>query len=240
MATSHERPRKIEESTADVLRRHRKPEVTESSFDGILALQRSAGNEVVNYVLSGGKPMTLDTHQRVQPALKVGAAHDPFEAEADRIADTVMKMSDSDVKAPPSAHAADGLDDPDVLPMRIRRATAVPDEAAFELTGPAETGVKSVLNGGGSPLPHSERNFFERRMGYDLGAVRVHNDPAAAHASRAINAKAFTVGGDIAFGEGAYKPGTPDGRKLLAHELAHVVQQGAAVQTKRLSPEEDR
>ena len=247
MATNHRHTKKPEDAAVEAERVRRSPVATEASYTGLLALQRSAGNEVVNRMLGGdhgsrevsnfsGLPLKLPNQQLVQPSLRVGAAHDPFEDEADRIADTVMKMSDGDLASEASSGVqhTNGLDDADVGPMRIRRATAVPDEAAFELSGPTETGVKRVLESGGSPLPSSERNFFESRMGYDLGAVRIHDDKAAAQASQAINAKAFTVGGDIAFGNGAYQPGTAGGRKLLAHELAHVVQQGAAgVQPKR-------
>jgi hypothetical protein len=254
MGTNHRHTKRPEENEVEHEGVRRSPAMTDATYTGLLALQRSAGNEVVNRLLSGDHgardvsdlrgdlPMKLATQQLVQPSLKVGAAHDPFEDEADRIAETVMKMSDTDVarQASSGVQRTDGLDDADVLPMRIRRTTVIPDEDAFELSGSTETGVKRVLQSGGSPLPKSERSFFESRMGYDLGAVRIHDDKAAAQASQTINAKAFTVGGDIAFGDGAYQPGTPGGRKLLAHELAHVVQQGAAgVQPKR-RPEDER
>lgn len=81
------------------------------------------------------------------------------------------------------------------------------------------------MKGGGQPLPHSVRNFFEPRFEYDFSGVRVHTDVRAAEAARAVNARAFTVGKDVVFGVGQYARGTAAGRKLLGHELTHVVQQ---------------
>lgn len=80
----------------------------------------------------------------------------------------------------------------------------------------------------GRALAPDARAWFERRLGHDLGAVRVHDDPASAATARGIGALAYTVGRDIAFAAGGYRPDSGDGRRLLAHELAHVVQQGAA------------
>lgn len=74
-------------------------------------------------------------------------------------------------------------------------------------------------------MPRSLHSFFEPRFGYDFDQVRIHTDARAVEAARAVNAKAFTVGRDIVFGAGQYKPGTAKGTKLLAHELTHVVQQ---------------
>ncbi|MFN0085503.1 MAG: DUF4157 domain-containing protein [Blastocatellia bacterium] len=82
--------------------------------------------------------------------------------------------------------------------------------------------------GGGEPIPESTRAFFEGRFGRDFSQVRVHNDAQAAGSARAINAKAYTTGNEIVFGAGEYAPETGEGKKLLAHELAHTIQQGAA------------
>jgi hypothetical protein len=69
------------------------------------------------------------------------------------------------------------------------------------------------------------RSFFEPRFGRNFNQVRVHTDPHAAEVSRALNARAFTVGDDVFFGAGEYRPGNSGGRRLIAHELAHTVQQ---------------
>jgi hypothetical protein len=81
------------------------------------------------------------------------------------------------------------------------------------------------LRGGGRPLGGTERAFFEPRFGHDFGGVRVHTGAAASSAAEAIRARAFTMGRDIVFRAGHYRPDTQAGRRLLAHELTHVVQQ---------------
>jgi hypothetical protein len=80
----------------------------------------------------------------------------------------------------------------------------------------------------GRSLDPAIRATMERSFGHDFGRVRVHTDPSAVAAAGSLRARAFTVGSDIAFGEGAYAPDRPSGRSLLAHELAHVVQQRGA------------
>ncbi len=79
--------------------------------------------------------------------------------------------------------------------------------------------------GAGQPLPEADRSFMERRFGSDFSDVSVHTDSSAVQMNRELNAQAFTHGRDIYFGAGRYNPGTSSGKKLLAHELTHVVQQ---------------
>src|SRR5579871_119786 len=113
----------------------------------------------------------------------------------------------------------------------VQRAT-VPGAAAAPLAGhaSAEPAVTAALgdNTSAGPLSAPDRAFFEGWFGHELSRVRVHTGHAAATAASAIGAEAFTVGTDIAFADGRYRPGTDDGRRLLAHELTHVVQQGGA------------
>ena len=85
--------------------------------------------------------------------------------------------------------------------------------------------VSQVVNSPGRPLDTPTRNFMESRFGYDLGAVRVHTDNQATTSAQTVNARAFTVGNHITFGPGQYDPTSSAGKKLLAHELTHVVQQ---------------
>ncbi len=89
--------------------------------------------------------------------------------------------------------------------------------------------VYDVLRSPGQPLDVATRAFFEPRFGHDLSKVRVHTDARAAESARAVDALAYTVGRDIVFGTGQYAPAAPAGRRLLAHELAHVVQQGSSI-----------
>ncbi len=83
----------------------------------------------------------------------------------------------------------------------------------------------SSLNGKGTPLTKNERQFFEPKLGHDFSQVRLHNDSEANESAKSINAKAYTSGPDIVFASGRYQPHSDDGKRLLAHELAHVVQQ---------------
>jgi len=85
--------------------------------------------------------------------------------------------------------------------------------------------VHDVLRSAGQPLDAGARAFFEPRFGHGFGDVRVHTDGRAAESARAVGAVAYTVGRDVVFGAGMYRPQTPEGRRLLAHELAHTVQQ---------------
>ncbi len=90
----------------------------------------------------------------------------------------------------------------------------------------AETaGAIDSLRGGGQSLSVSERAFFEPRFGQDFSNVRLHTDARAAGTAHAVNAKAYTIGNDVVFGSGYYAPGTDGGRRLLAHELVHTMQQ---------------
>jgi hypothetical protein len=86
--------------------------------------------------------------------------------------------------------------------------------------------VNQALSSPGRPMDGSTRTFMESRFGHDFGSVRIHNDSLAAESARAVNAKAYTVGNDIVFDRGHYNPGTERGNHLLAHELAHTIQQG--------------
>jgi hypothetical protein len=95
-------------------------------------------------------------------------------------------------------------------------------------TAVASSGIESSINslkGGGQPLSESTRKYFEPRFGSNFSQVRVHNNSQAANIAKSINAKAFTTGRNIVFGPGQYSPETSGGKRLLAHELTHVVQQ---------------
>jgi len=104
--------------------------------------------------------------------------------------------------------------------------------------------VHQSLRAPGRPLDSGAREFFEPRFGRDLGAVRVHTDSTAARSALAVNALAYTVGNHIVFGTGQYDPGTAGGRRILAHELAHTIQQSGggpseSIATLRISEPSD-
>ncbi len=90
--------------------------------------------------------------------------------------------------------------------------------------------IRAVMSSSGEPLDASTRAFMEPRFGRDFGAVRIHRDSGAAESAKAVNARAYTVGNHVAFASGQFSPGTQEGRRLLAHELTHTIQQGTVSQ----------
>ena len=145
--------------------------------------------------------------KRLQTKLAIGASNDPLEREADRVADQVLA-------AP--AHPSVGNAAP-----KIQRDARDSDAAAQD----APASVDRALASSCRPLDAPLRHDMEQRFGHDFSRVRVHADSAAQQSARDVNAKAYTVGQDIAFGAGQFAPATQAGQRLLAHELTHVVQQ---------------
>ncbi|MFZ5445611.1 MAG: DUF4157 domain-containing protein [Myxococcota bacterium] len=94
----------------------------------------------------------------------------------------------------------------------------------------ADPGRVRASLGAGRPLEGATRNRMERGFGRDFSDVRVHTDAAAARTAASLSARAFTVGNEVAFGAGQFRPGTPQGELMLAHELAHVLQQRGAAE----------
>jgi Domain of unknown function (DUF4157) len=158
----------------------------------------------------------------IQAKLEVGAVNDPLEHEADRVADQVMRMPASEVAATSAA------------PQISRKYAAREGEenrqkhfaGAIEgSVGEAPQSVQDVLQSPGQPLDPVTRPYFERRFGHDFGQVRVHDDARAAESARHLKALAYTLGRDVVFSRGHYRPRSRQGSELLAHELAHVIQQ---------------
>jgi hypothetical protein len=103
------------------------------------------------------------------------------------------------------------------------QAKSLPNKSPLVTPG-LQNQIRS-LKGGGQPLSKSTRAFFEPRFGRDFSQVRVHTDKRAAILAKSMNAKAFTTGKDVVFGSGQYSPETTPGKRLLAHELTHTLQQ---------------
>jgi Holliday junction resolvase-like predicted endonuclease len=155
----------------------------------------------------GGGECTNCAKQRMQRKSQVDHSSDAFELEADRVAEQVTSMA-----ASPTGEG--------VVRSGLRAASHA--DGSLEST-PAS--VTSVLGHAGRPLEPALRQDMEMRFGHDFSRVRVHADGAAGQSARDVRAHAYTVGNDVVFGEGKFAPGNHDGRLLLAHELAHVVQQ---------------
>lgn len=167
---------------------------------------------------------------RIQPKLMIGATDDPLEHEADRIAEQVMRMPEpcAQCAVPPGTGGAAATP---VLSMKSVQA-----HASGTAAPPI---VHEILNSPGQPLDGATRAFMEPRFGRDFSAVRVHADAGASEAAASIAARAFTAGHHLAFGAGEYAPRTDGGRRLLAHELAHTVQQSGNVSHVQRQPKFD-
>jgi hypothetical protein len=107
----------------------------------------------------------------------------------------------------------------------VLRASPLPQDPEAAVAAPGA--VREALARDGEPLSRTTRADMEERFGADFGTVRVHTGEAAGRSAEAVAARAYTVGNHIVFGEGQYAPGSATGRRLIAHELAHVLQQGA-------------
>jgi outer membrane protein OmpA-like peptidoglycan-associated protein len=189
----------------------------------------------------GGSCPRCEAGPPVQTKLNVSTPGDFYEQEADRVAEEVMRMAqphDSPLPtdgAPPQHLSVQRKcagcetdaeeEQPGVGEFVQRKEAAPPTRPRIDAGVDAQI---DSLRGGGQPLPPSVRDFFEPRFNYDFGGVRAHADADAADAARDLGARAFTVGRDIAFADGEYRPDTHAGRHLIAHELAHVVQQSGA------------
>jgi uncharacterized protein DUF4157 len=163
--------------------------------------------------------------QFVQAKLSVSQPHDPEEEEADRLAESVVgtiqrKCAPCESGGTPCAKC-EGEEE------KIARKEKTGAGAG---AGAAAAPQVSALQHGGQRLPPSVRGYFEPRFNADFSGVRVHTGRHANEMTDAIHARAFTLGKDVVFGAGEWAPETREGRLLLAHELAHVIQQRGGIQ----------
>ena len=217
-------------------------------IDLILHLQRTTGNQAVQRMLQTNaeelKAGVTDTtpsrfgrdfsripkHPSVigaiQMKLAINKPGDEYEQEADRVSERVMRMperlqhtctSGGDCPMCRTQWEQPSQNTNCLQTKRVRTSVADIREAP-----PA---VNEVMRSPSQPLDPRARAFMESRFGHDFGQVRVHSDAGAAQSADAVNARAYCVGDDLVFGRGEYAPGSAQGRSLIAHELAHVVQQ---------------
>jgi hypothetical protein len=184
-----------------------------SALTARLMLQRKPG-----CACGGGCPRCKNKLP-IQPKLTVSEPGDTYEQEADPVADQVL-----------------------ATPVHPGVSGASPCIQRFSghsngQVDAAPSSVDQVLASPGRPLDPTLRQDMEQRFGHDFSRVRVHSGAADERSARDVSAHAYTVGHDIVFGAGQFAPRTPDGRRLIAHELAHVVQQtgGANQAALRLS-----
>jgi hypothetical protein len=171
----------------------------------VLSLQRSLGSQ------------SLQRFAINQPG-------DRYEQEADRIADQVMRMPTPEVGVRSIAPIGEQVQ---------RKCPCEEEDLQRKELGHASESVPSivyeVLKSPGRPLDARTRAFVEPRFGYDFTEVQVHTDANAADSAKAVNSIAYTVGNQMVFGAGQYDPHSIAGKKLIAHELTHVIQQRRGV-----------
>jgi hypothetical protein len=155
--------------------------------------------------------------------LPVSKPNDPAELEAEETAKKVVRMRE----APP----------PTSTPRKEAAKSAIQRAEARPAAAPVPSSTR-VSVPGGSPLPTAVRNVMEPRFGASFSNVRIHTGESVAQQSAALNANAFTVGEHIFFGRDKFQPQTDGGRQLIAHELTHTIQQGAAIQRDAISVHE--
>lgn len=191
----------------------------------------------------------------IQAKLTVNQPGDRFEQEADWVADAVMRMPEpgsaesfknSNTNLIPVVQRMCPKCQKEIHPSpdgiqrqcsECRTASNTDPEEEFniraketpggtpEINPTAQAQIESI-RGGGQPLPEVARTFFEPRFGRNFSDIRIHTDARAAESAKKIQSLAYTRGRDIVFGAGQFSPNTFGGRRLLAHELTHVVQQG--------------
>lgn len=204
----------------------------------------------------GGCPRCKE-ELRIQTKLKIGEPEDKYEQEADRIADEVIRIPEPTIQrqVEPEEPEEEEMVQRKVIanqiaPLVQRQVLPEIEEEEDEEEGMAQRKeianqvtpltqeqessevppiVHEVIHSPGKTLDPQTRCFMESRFGHDFTQVRVHTDGQASKAAREIEARAFTYGRDIVFGNGEYAPNISAGRQLLAHELAHMVQQTTAM-----------
>lgn len=163
--------------------------------------------------------------ETIQAKLAINSPVDVYEREADDVGEHVMRMPEIGLRH--GCACGGGFPkcqtrprDQDTAGLRLRRVRA---GTAGQSAAPSL--VDEVLRAPGRPLDAQAKAFFEPRFGHDFSRVRIHADAKAAESARALHAKAYTVGREIVFGAGECARATDQGRRLLAHELTHVIQQ---------------
>lgn len=191
----------------------------------------------------GGCPRCQD-ELGIQTKLKIGEPGDKYEQEADRIADEVMRMPEPSVQRQIKPEEEEEMVytktiASQITPLVKRQADFLEEEeeeiiqpkhssSQVTIAIPAiEVGIQSLRQNSGQPLSADLRAFMEPRFGRNFSNIRIHTGSQAEQLSRSLNAGAFTIGNDIILRTRQFNPESNSGKKLLAHELTHTIQQGA-------------
>jgi hypothetical protein len=185
------------------------------------------------------RPLRALSAPALQTKLTVGEANDAHEREADAVADALMAAGDEPSSLEIAARPAPGVQracacDEEKLrrkPLVLSHAPDLGSNAQSAGDQPLSAPLAARLRahqGRGAPLPSEARSAMEQGLGVDLSGVRIHDDQVAHELSQQLKAQAFTAGNDVYFNRGRFSPNDRAGRRLLAHELTHVVQQSSA------------
>ncbi|KQC04772.1 MAG: hypothetical protein APR53_02885 [Methanoculleus sp. SDB] len=157
----------------------------------------------------------------IQSTLIVSDSHDPAEEQADRVAEEVIQMQESVVQQKYPNIKNCGLEayNRNIIQLKTNSAQGWPNSIQQNFI---------FGNGQGQLMDFKTRAFMESRFGYNFSKIRLHTDSRAAESARAIKAQAFTIGNDIGFNSGSYRPETMSGKRLIAHELTHIIQQDSS------------
>ena len=169
----------------------------------------------------------------LQCMLDIGSVNDPLEAEADAMADRVMRMPDTPLVQRKCAGCEEEKEKLQRKPLAVSITPFIQTKGAEGgTTSDAVASQISASKGGGSGMDKSTQSFMENRFGTDFSNVKIHTDNNAVQMSQELRAQAFTVGKDIYFNGGKYNPESKSGKQLLAHELTHTLQQSATIDRK--------
>jgi hypothetical protein len=170
-----------------------------------------------------------------QPRLTINHPGDVYEQEADAVADNIMRMTAAGANNSFFKSSSQNIqrkcqhcEEEEEKKLQRKEQPGTEGEAPLQM----QSYVQS-LSGKGRTLTPAEKMFFEPRFGYDFSNVHVHTDSKANQSANDVNALAYTTGNNIVFAQGQYQPGTDSGKKLMAHELTHVVQQAKDSSLKR-------
>lgn len=225
-----------------MIKKKHKSTVEMAPLHPLIHLQQTMGNQAVGRL--------------IQAKMRVGQQGDKYEQEADRVANQVMCISTSQVQRfiENKQIFPQPMEEEDELEMQTNEEveeelimhseeegnktiqTKESNTISSLISPKIESNIDTLLVGG-QPLPISARAFFEPRFRHDFSKVRIHADTRAAETSDLLNAKAFTIGNNIVFGSNQYAPDTSKGKKLLAHELTHTLQQDGRKKIQRAEEE---
>jgi len=160
----------------------------------------------------------------IQPKLTVGDVDDPLEAEADAVADQVMRTDTQPFVQRKCAHCEEE-ERAQRKPMTDFISRKATESSSQPVSSPVSQAIQQE-NGKGNAMQGPVMDFMESRFGSDFSDVNIHTGSKATDLTAQLKAQAFTVGNDIYFNDGKYSPETDSGKHLLAHELTHTIQQG--------------